>query len=71
MFIQQTENNFGAFKAAHGDDAIHADLHLLASLHHLVQTQATYTPGQLGQPKQPLRAFNQHISKMIHTPCNC
>lgn len=39
VFIQQTENNF---ISAYVDDAIHADLHLLASLPHLEQTEINY-----------------------------
>ena len=63
MFIQQTENNFAAFKPAYANDAIHADLHLLASLHHLVQTQIIYlhTMPPTKTTKQPLQAFGQHL----------
>lgn len=43
VFIQQTDLFFfAAFKPAYTDDAIHADLHLLASLHRLAQTQINY-----------------------------
>lgn len=65
VFILQTQNNFATFKPAYTDDAIHADLHLLASLQHLVQTQINYlhTCLQLKQPKQPLHAFNQSSFK--------
>lgn len=39
VFFQQTEN---IFLSAYVDYAMHADLHLLASLHHLEQTQINY-----------------------------